>query len=285
MPGKRRRLSDLYVTGREVNINDDTGEDPVTVWVQKLNPVENDDALRRGSSHRARILSFKKDPDSEDYKRAEVDVHDFMNREQMVQAAIRDELEDWQTRIEAENAAEESWSKDDYLQGLVDLWEGTEDEPGLKETYAANPADPEAARVNGELERFNEQVLEQVEAKRVTLHADWAGASDDDLLAKAVSRLFEVRATNEFVAEYEVWQVYYATRQAEDHSKLYFRDADEVRRTAGEVREQIAGHYRNLSVDVVEGKDSAEIPASSPSSEPAEPAAVGASSSRVVAAV
>lgn len=282
MPVKRRRLSDLYVVGRPVIVGKDTS-DPVEIWLQKINPVQNEDALRRANAARTRTRAYGKDKDSEEYLDAVSNVQDFASREVLVDLAIADELRLRRTRIEAELAAEDEWSKEEYLQGLVDAWEGSIDNPGLKERWAEDHDDPEAARVKGEIDRFDEKVKVLVDAEHESLKRDFEDTPEDVVLDKAVGRVLEQRAVTAFILEYENWQLYYAVRDPEKHADLYFENIDEVRSLEDQTKETLLFNYRELAVEQAEGKDSPGTPGSSPSSDPVEPAETEPSSGPQVA--
>lgn len=283
MPVKRRRLSDLYVVGRPVEVGKDTPE-PVEIWLQKINPVQNDEALRRANAARTKAKTFGKDKDSDEYLDALASVEDFASREILVELAIAEELRQRRSRIEAEVAAEDEWATDEYLQGIVDAWEGTDGVIGLKERWAEDHDDPEAARVKGEIDRFDEKVKELVEAEHESLKRDFDATPDDVILDRAVQRVLEQRATSAFIFEYENWQLYFAIRDPENHKDLYFETVEEVKALEEQTKEEILAHYRELAVEVTEGKDSPGTPGSSPSLDQPEPAATEPSSGPQVVA-
>jgi hypothetical protein len=280
---KRRRLGDLYVTGKTVTI-DDGRDDPVTVWMQKLNPVEDETATRASSAARVQHLTYIRDRDSEQWRAAYADVSDYASRQTLVDINIRDELLIRRSRIEAELADGDEWSDSDYLQGLVDAWEGHDAngdlpaQPGLKLRWMDDNDDPEASRVHDELERFDAQVQDKVDAEQAVLHADWENVPLPELLEQATEKILQQRALSAFVAEYEVQQVMFSVREPEDHSKLYFENRDEVLKLQPEIRDTLRRHYQTLIVATSEGKDSEATPDSSLSSALPAPAEMGVSS-------
>lgn len=274
MAAKKRRLGDLYVVGMEVEVNDTTGQEPIVVWVQKLNPVESDTALRRGNAARASYLAFRKLSESEEYRAALSDVTDFASRNTLIDMVARDELIVRRMRVEAELGSEEEWSKDDYLQGLSDAWEGTPEAPGLKERLVTEPEDPEAQRVLEEMKRFRDQVDKRMEREREEVRADYANRDEDWLIEQAVQKVIENRAMSRFMEVFEAEQLFFSVREATDHKRRYFEDRVEVETLAPKVRRYLLDRLQSISVDRSEGKDLAGIPASSPSSEPIETAEV-----------
>ena len=65
---KTRSLKDLYVVGKEVVLTD--GEGGVTVWLQKLNPVDHDTALRKANARRGATLAMSRLPEDSEEREA-----------------------------------------------------------------------------------------------------------------------------------------------------------------------------------------------------------------------
>jgi hypothetical protein len=163
---KKSHLKDLYRRGKELRLDDGDGE--ATVWLQKLSPVDHATAVSRASAARARALMSRNDPDSDDYMSAYgAVIGSGVERETLIRYINLPELGNKEMIIEAEMAAEEEWSKDDYLQGLRDAWNDT-----LELRYALEPDDPECKRVFAELTRF----ADAVNARMGVFEADMARA-------------------------------------------------------------------------------------------------------------
>lgn len=265
MAPKRRRLSDLYVVGKMATVGD--GEGSVDVWIQKLNPLEQQNALRRAGAERAKQLAFIEKQDSDEWGAAYAEVVDYADHTSLVNITIRDEMVLARIKAEHEIAAEERWSKDDYITGLVDSW--NED---MRARWEADPEDPEAKAVREKLNEFDAEVEKQVQDEHEKLAADYKDVSLSDLRMTATEKLLEQRATTAFVEEFELQQIKYSVREPEKHGEYYFKDREEILGLHGEVRKALTDQYRLVAVDLTEGKDSPGTPGSSTSSEPAEPA-------------
>lgn len=261
---KRRRLEDLYVRGRELSI-DDGSNDPVVVWVQKMNPLEHEKAIRKAGAAKAKQLLAVRDHSSEEWQEAYVDVAEFTTREQLIDYIISDEIVQFQEAKEAELSYSEEWQKDNYLGGLRDAWEDA-DNP-LSAVYARDPEDEEARRVFLELKRFADQVEEEVGPETERLRRDFENMSEEDLRDKALEKVIELRAGLAWLREYRTCEVLYGVREVDDHRKYYFTHRDQVDALASQVFVQLSTAYNELMVAVAEGKDSAKTPSSSPSSE------------------
>jgi hypothetical protein len=265
---KRRRLGDLYVLGKELVVNDGQGES-VTVWIHKLNDIDRDAVIRRANAVKARHLIDAGNEDSEVFQSAWGQVREYDDRDALVAVVIADEVVKYRRRVEAElGENEETWGKDNYLQGLVDAWFGDEHNEGLTYTHITHPDDPEVVRVMGELNRFSQEVTKRVTDEADRLEREWAEVPDDKLWNKAAHRLLERRADEVFTKEFERQQMFYAVREPEDHKKRYFGTIDEVDDLPDKIRHQIQWAYNEIIVDPHEAKDSPATQASSSSSEP-----------------
>lgn len=262
---KRRRLTDLYVTGKEVTVNDDSGEDPIVVYLQKLNPMDNEQALRKAGAARSRILSWGKNPDSDEFLSVESEVWDIKERDTLIEYLIQEDLSNKYASTEAELAAEDEWSKDNYFQGLRDAWEG-----GLAEEWAADPEDADAKRVQSELKRFDDRVSERVEQEAEHLRSQWRDIPEHELRSEVTGKFVKMRADMEWLREFRKCELWLSTREAENHKKLYFQNRAEVDMLDPQIFGRLMAEYEQLTVDVQEGKDSPETPASSPSSDQSE---------------
>lgn len=271
---KKRRLADLYITGRPCKVDDGTG-DSVEVWLQKPSPIEHETCIRRANAARARTLIVRQDRQSEEWQSVYSDVEDAGDREWLISYLIAEEVHDARSSVEARLAAEEEWNKDDYLQGLYDAWEGTQDSPGLKDDFARDPEHEEAKKVFEAMKAFTDLVNEEVEANAEVFKEVYEDVDDETLRLKAVERWLEAKANSAWLRELSLTEIFYAVREPDDHNRRYFDRREDVDLLAPEVLGQLRAAYNALSVEPLEGKDS-EVPVSSslPSDQPgtAEPA-------------
>jgi hypothetical protein len=265
---KRRRLGDLYVRGKEVSVNDGTG-DPVLIWLQKLSEVERDAVFRRATAAKTRYMLESQHEESELFASVLGSVLDYIDRDGRVSIIIGEELAKARERVEEQlTADEDGWGKDDKIKGLIDAWAGTDDEPGLAATYAEDEADPEALRVKAELDAFEVAVEAGVDQERQRLERDWSDAPDNDLARFATREVLKRRADETFMREYMRQQVFYCVRDLEDHHSRYFGTVGEVDDLDDRIRQFLEQQCVALTVSLMEGKDSPASPASSNSSEP-----------------
>lgn len=168
------------------------------------------------------------------------------------------------SQIEDEIGAEDEWSKDDYLQGLLDAWEG-----GVKDQHFIEPTE-ESERIFGEMQRFNEQVQKRIDGEKDRFAKDFESKTDDALRDLVVRKLGERRADFAWLREYRRAELLFAVRDPDDHSKPYFKNMDALNEIANEVFIRLVQEYQGLSVEVIEGKDLPQTAASSDQSEPPE---------------
>lgn len=273
---KRKNLSDLYVVGETVRV--EAGDEFDEVWVQRLNPIDNEKALRRATAARTRMKSLFRDTDSDEYLQSVGEMDDYATEQVLIDLIILDDMAEKRASVEAELGSQEEWSDDNYLQGLFDLWAGDADNPGLSETYATDPEDPEALRVFNELKRFNDEANKQVEQWREKLVNDLKTQPREQLLPKAVEVYLDRKANAAFMDEFEKHQLALAVRRAEDHKVKYFDSAADLDDLHPNVLNQLKAALEKISLDPSEGKDSPATPDSSLSSEQQDPEETPASS-------
>lgn len=267
---KKRRLGDLYVRGRELEVGDGEGE-PVKVWINKLNEIEREAVLRRANAAKARFMIDSDDEDSEAFAAMYAETREVNSTNELILFIVADDVAAARRRVEAEvTGDEETWNKDDYLQGLLDAWIGDDDNPGLVETMREDPNDPEARRVSDELDRFEREVRGRVDTETQALIKDWEDAEMDTLRRKAAHILLELKASEEFIREVRRQQIFYAVREPTDHKKRYFGTVSDVDDLDEELRKYLTEQYDSLIVPPDEGKDSPPQADSSPPSETTE---------------
>lgn len=271
---KRRRLYDLYVVGKEVEFEDDLGN-AETVWVQKLNKVEQEAAVRHGMSAR-QIAQEMLDEDSETFQAALAQMKNYTTEDVWRNVAISEELDRARKRISAQVAVEEEWSDEDRLQGLTDAWLGNEHSGGLRAEFILDTENEEARRVLDALKEYDRQCEELVERERERLLRDLDGTEEPKLLKAAAQQLVKQQINEKFVHAYQNAEIFYAVRLADDHGERYFESIDELDKIPDPVRDRLVLEFTSLMVDVAEGKDSGET---GDSSQPSEPQTAEADSS------
>jgi hypothetical protein len=247
-----RRLADLYVVGKEETFEDPEGD--IVVWVQKLNPIQQEQAFGRAAAERARVLTIKKLAPTDDARlpfEAQADEMTF-DRDMMIDLLSAKEIGEAEQSCEAELSEEEEWSTDGYLQGLQEAWEN-----GANVTYLdkGDPAYEESRRVFEELKRFAEQVGKAVDGHKKRIRKDFASTSTEELRKRIVDQLIDSEADLRWLTEYRRSQVWLSVREPSDHRKLYFPNRSDVDDLDINILARLINVYSNLEVDPVSGKD------------------------------
>ena len=252
---KTKKLGDLFIRGVECTVTD--GEDSVEVWIQKLNPLQQDKALRRANGARAKVLSVrKKDADDLDRLSYTHEAEEILeDRDNAIDYLLSEKLGTLYQLREAELAFEKEWSEENYLQGLRDAWED-----GLSDAYAIDQEDEDALRVFNELKRFAEAVEKSVQGERDSLAKGLENKTDEELEQLVVNKVIEAAADLEWLKEFRKSEIFFAVREPGDHNKPYFEKREDIDDLEIEVFGQLTQAYNSMRVDVVEGKDSPETP-------------------------
>lgn len=271
---KSRKLAELFKVGTELTITDGTKSE--TVYLQKLNPVETETAVRKSNALRAQYLSQKKDKTSEAYLSSLNEIVDFEDSELILYMA-NDELARKSTAIEAEWAEEHEWTKDEYLQSLWDRW----NEEGVQESYYVEEGeepDPEAKRIFDEMQKYSVALAEHLENHRKHLIEEFTARGRDRLEEMMVERLIKMQGDVAWMVEYRKCEVWMGTRVSETDRTPYFNTRSEVDALEGQTLTTLIEAMVELEVDVEEGKDSRGTLPSSNSSESLETQEVETSS-------
>jgi hypothetical protein len=249
-----RRLADLYVVGKELAVAGPDGNEEVTVWIQKLNPIQQEQAFGRAAAERAKVLTLKNvEPTHDDRVTFEAQADEIaQDRDTMIDMLSAKEIGEAEQACEAEVSEEDEWSKDGYLLGLQEAWDN-----GARVDYLddSSPNYKEARRVFDELKRFAAQVEKAVEGHKKRIRKDFAGTSDEALRKRIVDQLIEAEADLRWLTEYRRSQVWLSVREPTDHRALYFPERKDVDDLSIEVLVQLIAAYQNLEVDPMTGKD------------------------------
>jgi hypothetical protein len=249
----RRRLTDLYVVGKELTFDDGTDE-PIVVWLSKLSPIQQRDAADSATGARAKLLALKQNPESDPRQvavfREQLEDLGVKDRDSMIEFLMAPKVQEAYASNEARLADEPAWSDNDYLKSLQTAWN-----EGLNDKYATDPEDEEAVRVYNELVKFTDQVNEATEEDKENIRLEFTHFSDDELSAKTLERAIDAEADFAWVNEFSRWQVFYAVRDPENHKEQYFLDRSEVDALDAKVLNRLLTEYNEMTADPVEGKD------------------------------
>lgn len=254
---KKRHLRDLYVRGTLHTIDDGTpGEEPVSVYLKKLNLNENEEAIRKANAARAVVIAAIEDPDSDLYKAALGDAAET-DRANLIEYLISEPLSKARESAEAELGANPEWEDNDYLQGLNNAWMG-----GLNDKFHEDPEDEEAKKVFEALKRFADEVENVLEGEAKALRRDYEFVTEEELRGKAVKAFLKARSDLTWVDVYRKAELLLAVRNPEDPKERYFEELSEIDELETPVLLDLLRAYRDMTTDPQEGKDLPETPTS-----------------------
>lgn len=248
----RRRLTDLWVIGKELVINDDDSQDPVTVWVSKLVPAEEAEVRQRATAARSKILLKRQLQESDpEYVEEVTDIEGFDNRDGWIEFLSAEKKHQIELSQEAELASEKPWSENGYYDGLRESWD-TE----MKLRYMTDPeGDAEALEVYNALKPFADELNRRTEKEIEALKRDFDNEDDASLRRKVTDRLLEASADYAWYIESKKWELFYAIREPDDHKRKYFVSKEEIDYLDNRVVQRLLEAYTSLLVDSTEGKD------------------------------
>lgn len=255
---KTRHLSDLYVVGKEITLDD--GRGPVKVWLQKLSPIDQEKAIRAAGAKRAMVLALSRDGDTDEEARASFTSEMFdvaQDRSAIIDFLAAEQVSEHLGALEAELADEEEWSKDGYIQGLRDTW----NEAFLQDAILGE-LDEEGEKVQSELERFQQEFDKRVVAERDAVAKDLDSLSDAKLIRKATDVIIEARAGSEWLTEYRKCEIWLGVHDPKNKKQRYFKSRAEIDDLSFETLSELVEAYQSLNVEITEGKDSEEVQAS-----------------------
>ncbi len=265
MANTKLKLSDLYVVGKVLTISDGPGRE-VTVWLQRLNPAEAEEAYKKAQAARSRVLTCKNDRDSDLFQSTWLQVLELgEDVDSLIEYVVEPERYLIEMMREAELSIEEDgeWSKDNYIVGLKEAWEES-----LQEKILEDPEDEEAKRVHAELQRFDAVLQERVTAELARVRAEYDDATLESVREKVHTSILDALGNMSWLQAYHKAEVYFGTRQIDMNRVKYFERYGEVEELPGPVLSQLMAGFESLPrIGVIEGKDLGETPSSSTPSE------------------
>jgi hypothetical protein len=248
----RRRLTDLYARGEELTITGEEGEEPVTLWIKKLTPVDAETAIARAGAARARVWAMKQDDEPSDILLSFQGQLAELDQEQLVIWASQADMATRRVVIEARVSFEEPWSKDGYLDGLME----TANDPEFMKKVEDEPNDPDVVRVNAELQKFYDQVDAEVATELEAVKRSYESWQINDLREHVLDAILKVQADTAWLAEYERSLAWLCTFDNENRSTRVFATRVEINELQDEVFSQIVSACDRINVPDLEGKDS-----------------------------
>jgi hypothetical protein len=197
-----RRMTDLFVEGKELNLGDDEAGTPVLLWINKLNSFEDDEARRDGMAARtARMLELQ-DEENPEMRVVRTQMARWDADEMVVRVAAQKYEEDYLAAVDDVEATEEWAGRMDFLRRgdtLNDDAKLPEDDP-RREQFEKLDADYMVA-INAATDK------RQLDRRRVL--SDLSRSELEDMYTDSLTQRLGIEV---FLQERRVTEIFYATR-------------------------------------------------------------------------
>lgn len=218
---KFRRVTDLFEEGREV-VLDPNPEDPILVWVNKLNPFEMDEARKDGAVGRARATMRIEDPDSPEYDVFESSING-RSREDLLNSLVGAKQNEHYVNALDDIRADEKWGE---KLSVLERGDAQLDDSGVS---LGDDERSRLAKLNEEyLKTVNDLMVQRQTAYRVELETE-----SDEALQKLYREGYKTAAGGSgFLTEYRTTEMFFALRACDatavddgwDHSECDHRE-------------------------------------------------------------
>jgi hypothetical protein len=263
---KRKRLSALFERGGYVRFNsngvlppdaEETDED-VKVWVGPPSPFQREMAIREAQAARSRaMLEARNKEDSSQYVNARAFLSGLTNEDLADYVIDLDEAERM-SRARRQVLMKKEWEDFNSLRDAMRQFE-----------EAGSPQDdPDWALLMKRDQEFGEQVLAEAQVLRDGDRQGYALMPREPLEKKALEKRIDQAASAVFMKNYEDWMLYYACRDDEDHSVLFFEDVNDLKSMPDEVQTALSESLALYINEAAEAKNSPRAASGSASSEP-----------------
>lgn len=263
MKQRLRRVTDLFVRGREVELPDGT-----CLWVQAINAYERDECVSDAQVARARIALALKENGTE---RLKIDARLIeRGRGAMEKDLVQAKIDEKYPQIVSDLEDDPDWTERGNIIRRTDFNE------------SALPADPaEREYLDKVMREWTDELERRVNDERDWLTSTYHRASDETLLDDYTEAWLDRRGGDAAAAEYSLTEMWYATRHCDatkdtndtwDHSRCnghptrVFDTKNDTRSAPDELQRLIRAALLDMFMATRDPKDSAKPPNSSDSS-------------------
>jgi hypothetical protein len=238
--------------------------DEVELWIAAPSPLQREMAMREANSARARaVLSIRREEDTEESLTTAAFLSE-MSDEVLVEYLLEYASEERKAIATREVLADEEWKDFTALQDAMYAYESGELEP--------DPDDPEYVALMEKDKRFGDQILARSQEIYEADQASMLMLGRARLEKRAAERRSDLVGSQRFLNEYERQMCFYACRDAEDHSALFFESAREYAEQDDLVRSEVSNILAEFINEVGEAKNAPRAAdGSEQSAPPSEP--------------
>jgi hypothetical protein len=278
MLDRLRRVTDLFVEGTEVFLGTDDDGKPVTIWVNKLNSFETEEARRDGMVRRGqRMIELAKD-DNPEYRHILALIETWSD-DQLREARVEQRAEEIYLEVINDIQGDKEWAE--KLAVIRRM-------PTLLEDEKAPASDPRHAQLEELQNAYLTEIRQRQETKAKQALRDLA-SEDRETVQKAYVEAWRERVTlDDFMQERRATELFYAMRDCYatqkdrdadtgrfrwDHSKCnhaerLLQERKQVRELPEHVLNQVIDAIDEITVNQRESGNSDAPASSSASSEP-----------------
>ena len=204
-----RRVTDLFVRGKEIYLGDDETGTPILVWVSKPNQFERSEARKDGlfgKQKRLMMLAL----DSEECL-AVRDEGEQLSDEELVEALLSPKQSELILLARDDVEADENWH--DRLE-LLERWNSLTQEQGSEVSPEENERFIEIST------QYIDAINEAMKVRARDFRQELASEPRDDLIDKYVETYRQNQALAAFQTEAQLTELYFALRDCEATERL-----------------------------------------------------------------
>jgi hypothetical protein len=243
----RRSLEDLWNTGKEYDISP-SRDGSATVFVRKLGPAQQSQAVRMANADRSKLIVSLKDKESERYLAAYAEAL-LLERDAKIEQLAQTEIAESRDKIEQEISENSEWADEEYLQSLIDSWEN-----GLLEEWLKGEGNrsEESERVWSEIQRFNEEISKKLEGHLKRAKASIEHLEDEELNERVAKAEIEYEASVAWMRTFRLYQIMFGVQTVE--REQMFDDIKQVASLPAELFARLVECITELNTPSVEVK-------------------------------
>lgn len=237
-------------------------EGDLRIWVRPPSPLQREMVVREAQATRARAIVTARDPDTNEW----ITIKGFIAQltdDGLIQYCL--DLGEQERIAEARRDVlnEPEWADFNQLRDAIRQWED-----------AGSPRDdPEWESLLRRDEQYGEQLQTAADELRVAAREAMKLMPRPKLEERAFEKRVESAGTSAFLRDYEAWMLYYACRDDEDHTELYFDTLASLRSQPDGLQNALADTLASFVSEAAEAKNSQGVESGSASSAPpGEPA-------------
>lgn len=253
---KRKRLEALFDRGAYVRMNADSDGRPIVdpevesdsdvkIWVGPPSPLQREMAVREAQAHRARLMiEARSSTDSASW----VTIRSFIGQlgiDELIEYVLDLDESEYVSQARRDVLQQKQWEDFNQLRDAMRQYE-----------EAGSPVgDPEWESLLERDKEFGRQVTERIDEIRENAKDGYKHMPRGKVEEKAIDKRIEQAGSAAFVNAYEEWMLFYACRDDEDHSLLYFEHKDEIKSLPQPVQDALATKLASFITSASEAKN------------------------------